>query len=232
MISSKKNFVFVHIPKTAGSSVTYCLRHEFDRENRVQRFVNSISKRISDRKIYEITRFQPLPNHATAAEYLACFGDRYWSMKSFSFVRNPYDLMVSLFFFVQQTPQHHDYEKVQGLSFRDYVLQTFHPDRPESRQARFLVDDEGRCLVQKIGRVETVSESFAEITRHLGINAELPHLNKSKRGSYLQHYDDETIDLVARVFRTDFELLGYSRDPNCTDVTPIQLEPHPKLLVH
>lgn len=232
MISSKRNFIFVHIPKTGGSSVGRAFRKEFDRENRAQRFVNSLSKRLINKKIYEYTRFQPFGHdHATAAQYLNYFGDQFWQMKSFSCIRNPYDLLVSLFFYMQQYAGHPNHARVQGLSFRDFVLQTYNKDQPENFQSRFLVDSKNRRLVQKIGRLETINESFKEIAQHLGLKAELPHSNKSKHDSYLQYYDDETIDLVATVFQQDFDFLGYSPDPQRLDFQPINLEPHPKLKI-
>lgn len=230
MISTKKQFIFVHIPKTAGSSVSYCLRHSLDRASIFHRASNSLSKRVLGRRVFDPDGFQPLRNHATAREYRKHFGDHYWQMKSFSFVRNPYDLLVSMFSYMQQHHGHPEHERVQGLSFRDYILSTFDPDRPARFQTQFLTDAKDRQIVHRIGRFETIGESFDDITRNIGLKVRLPHMNKSKRGKYIDHYDPETIERVAHVFQREFDLLGYSTDPTCTEFGPIKLERHPKLV--
>jgi hypothetical protein len=48
-----------------------------------------------------------------------------------------------------------------------------------------------------------------KIKTAIGIDAQLPHLNASKRAGYRDYFDDETRAIVADWFREDIDLFGY-----------------------
>jgi hypothetical protein len=47
------------------------------------------------------------------------------------------------------------------------------------------------------------------IKKAIGLDAELPHLNASRRAAYQSYYDEETREIVAQWFREDIEVFGY-----------------------
>ena len=59
-------------------------------------------------------------------------------------------------------------------------------------------------------KYETINEDFNYVKSVLGLDAELPHLNASKRAGYQSYYDNETRKIVAEWFREDIEEFGYS----------------------
>lgn len=81
MIARKifKGFFFVHIPKTAGTSISTVI-------------VNSQKYRVN---------FSPT-EHATASQIIKILGRNSKKFYSFSFVRNPWDRLNSLYHFLCQ----------------------------------------------------------------------------------------------------------------------------------
>src|SRR5207237_4009355 len=77
-------------------------------------------------------------------------------------------------------------------------------------QHTFVTGSDGSLLIDYIGRVETMQESYDEICARIGIpTATLERVNPSKRLDYRQYYDQEQIDGVARLYARDLELFGY-----------------------
>ncbi len=230
MIGTRNKIVFVHIPKTGGSSVAWALRKEFDRPNPLQRMLKSLDGRTINRGIYQKSRFQPLPDHAKAIDYLERLGPVYWTMRSVAFVRNPFDLLISLYSYIQQTEIHHDHQAVKGISFKEFILTRCGGELSPYRQTSFLLDEQNRCLVSYVGRMENLGTNFQSFCAKVDVQASLSHQNKSNRSRVVaDHYNSEMIDIVVETFRADFNLLGYSTDPNNQSINQMELLKHPKL---
>jgi hypothetical protein len=95
VISHKLKFIYIHIPKTGGSSLTMFLRDSL--ANKV-----TIGKNKGVEVLCESQRF-PLENfsikHEDIAYYHALYGDRIKDYYKFTIVRNPYDLIMSSYFY-------------------------------------------------------------------------------------------------------------------------------------
>ena len=180
-------YVFIHINKTAGTSIG-----------------NAIGL--------------PVKHHQTAREIIAKIGRDKWNTAyKFTLVRNPWDKVVS----------HYQYRRkrnktevaTRNVSFSEWVKKTYGPDKdpffynnPKAfqPQVEWLKDDQGRIAIDFIGKFESINDDFDQIKSIIGIEAELPHLNASKRAGYQSYYDDETRQIVARWFHEDIEAFGYS----------------------
>lgn len=187
-------------------------------------------------------RGPPQISHLKASEYLSgghtspeVFGSYY----RFSFVRNPWDRLVSFY-------------KYRGHAYRcDFKTFLFrHMPKPGwtndychvTPQYDFLYGD-GRCLVDFVGRFENLQHDFDVVCHSLGIPAgPLPHVNRSlkrytvlsvlrgeprkmvrdlkriaRRGRvtrntfthYADYYDDESREFVAELYRKDIITFGY-----------------------
>jgi hypothetical protein len=73
----------------------------------------------------------------------------------------------------------------------------------------WLKDDEVKISIDFVGKFESINEDFEQIKNAIGLDAELAHLNASKRAGYQTYYDDETREIVAQWFREDIEAVGY-----------------------
>ncbi|WP_170769487.1 sulfotransferase family 2 domain-containing protein [Ruegeria lacuscaerulensis] len=233
MIGSKKKIVFVHIPKTGGSSVAWALRKEFDRPNPLQRSLKSLDKRTLNTGLYPKSKFQPLPVHAKATDYVQHLGDRYWAMHSLAFVRNPFDLQISLFSYIQQTDIHPLHNAIKDISFREFIIEYCGTECSPNCQSSYVLDPQDRCIVGTVGRLENLNADFRSFCSEIGVNATLDHENKSKRSRRIaEYYDPELTEMVINAFRPDFDLLGYSTDPHDLSYAQMKLAQHPRLQPH
>jgi len=227
--------LFVHVPKTAGQSIeAYFMEHLGLPES--ERDVLLLSKN------QDPLRGPPRLSHLKAAEYLSAghiSPEQFQAYYKFSFVRNPWDRLVSFY-------------KYRGHAHR-YDFKTFvfkHMPKPGwsndychvTPQYDFLYQD-GRCLVDFVGRFESLQADFDQVCQAVGLPlGTLPHANKSLqqhtvlavlRGEprkivrnlkrivlrgraerntfrhYSEYYDAETRDRVAQIYRQDIDAFGY-----------------------
>lgn len=205
LICKKHRFIFVHIYKNAGTSITAALKPVV--MPRWQWWINWELKR---RGLLP-ARFdtQPCAPHATAAQMIAQLGaETFASHFSFAIVRNPWDWQVSLYKFVLKDTTHRQHELIKGLgSFSAYVR--WRCSSAVVLQRDFVYAPDGRQLVSFIGRYENLAKDFATICSRIGVRVDLPHLNVSNTKPYREFYDAETRRLIAEAFRADIELFGY-----------------------
>jgi hypothetical protein len=67
-----------------------------------------------------------------------------------------------------------------------------------------------RLLVDFVGKVETIENDWKEVCSRMGIgDIALPHANKIPRKPYHEFYSVDSVALVAKRYREDFERFGY-----------------------
>ena len=208
MYSREHDFVFVHIPKTAGTSVYEALggdrstdpQHGFDRSRGIP--------------LQHMTAAEMMDlGYVTRGEFERCF--------SFCFVRNPWDRMVSEWKWRcgSALPRTHLY-RYRKISLRRFLLEGpgWRGDvgakirRHLLPQAAFVHDRDGRLMVDFVGRFERLAEDFEIACERAGlVGRSLGWAKKTRRGGkrYAEYYDDETADLVRRMFAADIEAFGY-----------------------
>jgi hypothetical protein len=194
LLSLRHRFIFIHIYKAAGTSVTHALR-PFTREPLLRR---RTVPRLPDR----------LPDHLTAAEVRGEIGELFDRCFKFTFVRNPWDWQVSLYHYMLQTRKHPQHQLIRGMKFDEYIRWRVTEDR--HLQKEFVTDAAGKTIVDFIGRFENLETDFAAVCEKIGIAAKLPHRNRSRHADYRSYYDDTTRELIATHFRDDIEMFGYS----------------------
>jgi hypothetical protein len=213
-VSHSRRCIFVHIPKTGGSSIEQALgmfgdwRLE-DRDclfGRIQspdlELAGFLSRYLQHLTISQIRSIVP-----------ADVGSRYFS---FSFVRNPWDRLVSVY--SRPDPDMVEQAQAAGIDllglpfdqFLDRVGKTSHIH--VLPQHEFITDSSGRPLVDLVGRFESLQGDFKGLCRTLGAACELPHANASaarRAADYRSYYTSETKAIVAQRYATDVRLFGY-----------------------
>ena len=92
IISDKRKFVFIHNPKTAGTSLRRALVKYHDREVSYWHHLEDIFlDRVIDKAHITMRDFVHMPDYSSIDEYF-----------SFGFVRNPYDRFYSAFQFYKK----------------------------------------------------------------------------------------------------------------------------------
>ena len=206
MINHKHKFIFIHIPKTGGTSIEDTL---FSLKTRTKKNLWGG---------YDSNKYQDGGlQHLMATHILNEVGEDIFSKYfKFSFVRNPWDKLVSQFFYCKYYPPRKDLRKWLNInektSFVEYLskIQTVQIHIQWDRQYKFLYDDNGKLLVDFIGRFENFQEDFNIVCDKIKIpRQKLPHTKKSKHKHYTEYYDDETREIVAEKYAKDIEYFGY-----------------------
>lgn len=132
----------------------------------------------------------------------------------FGFVRNPWDWLVSLYYYTISTPNNYMYDRVSEFSGFPEFIEWICNKEDRLVQSDFFYDLDGNCLVNFIGRFEQLEDDFQLVLDHLDIKVQLPHSNKGiSQVNYLKYYSLEMIDMVFNAFQKDIKLLGYAK-PN------------------
>jgi len=203
--SRSRGFIFVHIFKNAGTSITEALKPYA--LSKFERFINSWAQRFRVRPLFNPF---PAPGHATAAQIKDTLGSREWSRCfSFAIVRNPWDWQTSLYEYTRKTPEHFQHAQVAAMqSFEEYLEWRCNED--VMLQSEFLTDLSGEVMVSYVGRFESLHESWKTIQQHTGVPCEIPRLNTSRAADYRSYYRPPLVDLVARTFEQDIKRFGYT----------------------
>ncbi len=218
LISTSHKFIFVHVPKSAGSSVTAVLQPYCLPKNRTlwRRLSSFLPLRENVRKVY-------FRQHDTAAKIRAKLGPEVFDeFTSFAIVRNPFDHAVSLFEFLKMQTARNSGRVAAGLNFKEFMQLRSKPQRfalEESPlkmvdQASRLVDRHGKIIVTDVLHLEKLADEFQVLCAKLG----LPPIgmavkNASKRLAIEKYYDAAAVALVQSHYARDFALFGYDTAP-------------------
>jgi hypothetical protein len=205
MISHRHKCIFIHIPRCGGTSVEEIVwPGSRSPEELWMGFVSEY------RNKYQTGGLQ----HLLATQVRQEVGpDTFAAYFKFSFVRNPFDKVVSQFVYMQRRKNLRD---LIGMSpddslstYLDLIQRTKHVQWEE--QWKFLCDEDGQLLVDFVGRFETFEADVRAALKQLAIELDVvPHANKSIRERHGDYYDEETRQIVASLYSRDFELFGYS----------------------
>ena len=133
----------------------------------------------------------------------------------FAFVRNPWSRLVSWYLMCVGKPrnQFQHYVKANTENFDDFLrLTSGIAEKTTFNQVDYVCDEQGKLILDFVGRFETLPADFGYVCRQLDVNLELPHLNKGKQGDYRSYYNAEARNLVAKRFERDIRTFQYSFD--------------------
>ena len=199
MISSKKKFLFLHVPKTGGNSIQSVIAPYADEflvtpsahQDGVERFElsNPNSKKIS--------------KHASFSDYKSVYGEQLYSFYVFCCLRNPFDRLVSYFF----SPHRGDV-KWSSRAFGKFVR-----SGEVNPLEHFLKDLDTTQFIKLNGimHFETLQSDFERVCDCIGIpRCTLPIRNKSSKPDYRECYDRALVRYVESVYSKEIELGGYT----------------------
>ncbi|MCK4530856.1 MAG: sulfotransferase family 2 domain-containing protein [Candidatus Marinimicrobia bacterium] len=194
-----KKALFMHIPKTGGISLYKAIRHP-DVRIKGHFIQNPFHRYLKD----------TLPSYKNIP-YV------------FTFVRNPWDRLVSAFFYLNEGGRNLSdkadsrkyLRKYQG-DFETFIKEGITEGKALKQlhlkpQSVWVCDDEGNLLVDYIGRFESLQEDLDRISKEIGIPFKpLAHTNSSLHKHYQDYYTEETRAIVAKAYKKDIELFNYN----------------------
>ncbi len=179
-----RDYLFVHINKTGGSSVERALNLHFGH-------VTALEQRSA------------LGNRLWENKFSFAFVRNPWDRVVSQFhYRRERDL-------TGLRSQEVEFREWIGLVFADRNPLYLDKARMFMPQVEWIADGQGNIMVDYVGRFERLEEDFGEVCRRIGREAVLPHVKASTRSHYREYFDDATADLVGRWYAADVERFGY-----------------------
>lgn len=191
----RTNSIFVHIPKTAGVSVS--------------------------RSLYGNLAF----GHRMLRDYEAIFRPAVFRrMLKFTFVRNPYDRIASGYFFLRRGGMNKRDAEFSGnvlsryQSFERFILDGLRDPEVIAydhfvQQSEFLMGrDRNNHGMDFVGRFESIQRDFDRIRKRVNPHARLYHDNQTSARmgrDYRALYSPCMVDSVAEIYRDSLDLLNY-----------------------
>ncbi|WP_170265729.1 sulfotransferase family 2 domain-containing protein [Thiohalocapsa marina] len=166
------------------------------------------------------TLFQQPSRHVPYFEYERASPRKFRKFFKFTFVRNPWDRLVSTYFFlkrggvnqldanwaVDHLSDYQNFEEFVHDGLRTDSVREWIHFRP---QTYFIADAEGDIKVDFIGRFEKIERDFCLIEKKLGCEHELRKMNVGQHAHYRDYYTKETKKIVYDFYERDIELLQY-----------------------
>jgi hypothetical protein len=215
MISHKHKFIFIHIPKCGGTSVEVSLLKNEGAINTCDKD-DLLFLTKAQREEYQLgyDHRAVTIQHKRIDQYKRWTDDSGKPYYTFTFVRNPWQRLVSEYFYIKRMkgclcedfeikyPTFKDFVKNDGLSC-SYLTH-------DMSQIDFVLSSNHGRLTNFVGRCEDMQYDFDYICGKIGIpKIDLPKRNPTKHEHYTEYYDDETKHLVERLYIRDIEYFGY-----------------------
>jgi len=202
MISIKHNFIFIHVPKTAGNSFQNILKN-YSEDKIVSPAPHQDGiERFELESFYEGTR-----KHSSLSDYKERVEpDFFDNAYKFTCIRNPWDRMISFYFSPHRGIDHWDRDAF--IKFIEQVPPTLsYLTLPNDVDNADAVLDNFDYII----RFENLEAGFSDVCDAIGIAEKtLPVRNKANKKFYKHYYDQELIDKVAQLFKDEIDLFGYS----------------------
>lgn len=162
--------------------------------------------------------------HLRIPHYQLIFSQReFETYFKFTFVRNPWDRLVSAFLFLkkgganQQDKAWANENLVEFEDFHSFVTKWVNRRNINSwkhfvPQYKFLCEPRSHTpQVDFIGYFERIEEDFSYLKGKVGGKSDLQHLNKTggRKRDYQEYYTQAAIQIVADVYEEDIRLFGY-----------------------
>ena len=183
--------IFIHIPKTAGTSVSGALGISNARHLSWHEYYDTNSTKFHKFFKFAIVR-NPWDRLVSAYHYLNHGGNS----------------SADLIFKSEYLCKYKTFEEfaTNGLlidEIKDWVH--FRP------QISFVADSEYNFMIDNIYHYENITNDIYEIGRKLNIRiAALDKVNASNRGNYRKYYTPVTAELVANIYADDIKAFNYS----------------------
>ncbi|WP_227267757.1 sulfotransferase family 2 domain-containing protein [Roseobacter weihaiensis] len=214
IVSKGRNYIFVHIPKTGGTSLAQALEERAMRDDLL--IGDTPKARRRKRRLRGIKTAGRLWKHATLADIDGLLSpEEVAAFFTFTLVRNPWDRAVSYYHWLRaQSFAHPAVGLAKTRAFAPFLREpSIQKAFAETPARRYMTDALGHEQCDAYIRLEHFTQDAAPLFDHLGFAVTLPHVNASARTQeYGTYYDAETSAIIADVCAADIARFAYSFD--------------------
>jgi sulfotransferase famil protein len=212
ILSTGRKYVFVHIPKTGGTSLALALEARAMKDDIM--LGDTPKARNRRHRVKGIATRGRLWKHSTLSDIDGLVpGAVLDGLFAFTLVRNPWDRVVSYYHWLKdQSFDHPAVRLARDTDFTGFVLhaQTRNSLR-QSPSVHYMRRASGQEQCAAYIRIENFAEDAALLEAHLGFGLSLGVENSSDRqADYRGYYTDETAATLAECCATDIARFGYS----------------------
>ena len=212
IISHGRRYIFVHIPKTGGTSMALALEARAKADDILIGDTPKAKRR--KRRLKDVRTVGRLWKHSTLANVEGLITEKEMAeFFVFTLVRNPWDRIVSLYHWLQtQNFDHPMVPLAHGLDFERFVTHAEVAQRVRAQPYRaFTRGPSGVDHADAYLRLEHLEEDLAPLEAHLGFRLQIPVENASdRRANYRSYYSDRAQEAVAQACAEDIARFGYA----------------------
>ncbi len=218
IIRRDHRLIFVHIPKTAGTSITDAVNNLPMKGGNI---MDGLMLRLR-RRIARPVRKEWLSKHSKAIQIRKAVGSYvWWKYFKFAVVRNPWDTMVSSYVASKNAkyvtePKFREYHnEIRNMNFDAYIKSRWGRGfiaEHKTNMLDYIADENGKIIIDYTCKFENLEMDLKEVCKRAGIQGiELAHKNKSKnRKNYRTYYSKETREIIAKRFAEVIDRFKYT----------------------
>jgi hypothetical protein len=231
LVSHRRRFIYLKTKKTAGTSVEVFFERECVPEGTYSGSHHDAVQRVSDAGIIGSRMDGRTPNdqwvpHMRAAQVRAQIGEEIWNTYlKFCVIRNPYDKMVSRWWWDLPEPERQEranapFHEVRA-AFNAWLA--IGEARAFDRDI-YMID--GKPCMDRFLRYERLWDDIHRLCAELGIvreRSELGHYKSETRRRpehFSEYYDERGAARIAALFDWEIERFDYTLEPVPTGQTP------------
>jgi len=209
IISDKYKYIFFHLPKNAGVSVSsYLIKQELKLSIKksidyFRSFIYGKNNNFYITKNLEIINFN---SHITCFNFFKLFDEKLFDdYFKFAVVRNPFDRAVSRYEYTKKISK-----QFKNFSFEDFLVYDLKNNLHVLNQYEFCTKDHNNICLEKVIKFENLNEELNEISKNIfKKNHKIQHLNKTSRNHYREYFNTKTINLIKKNLFKDLEYFNY-----------------------
>ncbi len=188
MIDHNRKLIFIHIPRTAGTSIEAALVGN------------------------DWWLIDPQSKHISASQARDLYGEDIWeSYTKFTVVRNPWDRVVSMW----ATGWWHEPSGVlPNCSFYDFCknLKSHQHERSNSILVEEIIDRPIDFILRFESLANDLSIMFKKVFGNETLFPTIPHLERREHLDFRAYYDPCSRDIIATRFNSEIRQFGYQFD--------------------